>query len=270
LKPRKQLVVNADDFGFTTDVNEGIVEAHRRGILTSTTLMANGAAFDDAVRLARETPSLDIGAHLTLVSGDSVATGKPLPATVAQLLAAMVRREIGVYEELRAQVERIMRAGVRVTHLDTHKHTHLALPVLEAVARVGEEFDIPWVRRPFDAPLNVLPVAPARRLWRHAVGIVRPIFHMVLATHGRRTTDHFAGFAITGCFRTADLAALMDVLPPGSTELMCHPGYCREPLLAARTRLKESRANELEALLSREVREAVDRNGIELASYAAL
>jgi hypothetical protein len=87
LSARRQLVVNADDFGFTPDVNSGIVEAHRRGILTATTLMANGDAFDDAVRLARETPSLDVGCHLVLIGGRSlVATGNPFPATVAQLL----------------------------------------------------------------------------------------------------------------------------------------------------------------------------------------
>ena len=268
--PRKQLVVNADDFGFTPDVNEGIVEAHRRGILTSTTLMANGAAFDDAVRLARETPSLDIGAHLALVGGDSVVTGRTLPSSVAQLLAAMVRREIDVYDELRAQVERIAGAGLRLTHLDTHKHTHLAAPVLEAVARLGEEFDIRWVRRPFDFPLNAMPVPPAKRLLSRALGGLRPFFHMVLEKHGCRTTDHFAGFAITGRFRAAELASLLDALPAGSTELMCHPGFCREPLRAARTRLKESRERELEALLSREVREAIERNGIELKSYPEL
>jgi hypothetical protein len=101
LSLRKQLVVNADDFGFTPDVNQGIVEAHRRGILTATTLMANGAAFEDALRLAAETPSLDVGCHLVLISGRSLSTGKPLPLTVPQLLAAMARRQIRVYDELR-------------------------------------------------------------------------------------------------------------------------------------------------------------------------
>ena len=141
-------MINADDFGFTPDVNEGIVEAHRHGILTATTMMANGEAFDDALRLARETPSLDIGAHLALVSGRSVLTGRPLPAGVPQLLAALARRQIRPYEELRAQVARLVDAGLRPTHLDTHKHTHLAPPVLDAVARIGEEFGIRWVRRP--------------------------------------------------------------------------------------------------------------------------
>ena len=86
MSARRRLVVNADDFGFTPDVNSGIVEAHRRGILTATTLMANGDAFDDAVRLAREAPSLDVGCHLVLIGGLSLVTGKPFPATVAQLL----------------------------------------------------------------------------------------------------------------------------------------------------------------------------------------
>jgi predicted glycoside hydrolase/deacetylase ChbG (UPF0249 family) len=156
LSSRKQLVVNADDFGFTPDVNRGIVDAHRGGILTATTLMANGAAFDDAVQLARQTPSLDIGCHLVLVGDRSLVSGKPFPLTVGQLLAALARREIRPYEELAAQVQRILDAGIRPTHLDTHKHTHLAPPVLDAVARLSETFGIRWVRRPFDFPLHAL------------------------------------------------------------------------------------------------------------------
>jgi len=265
------MVVNADDFGFTPDVNEGIVEAHRRGILTATTLMANGAAFDDAVKLARETPSLDIGAHLVLTGGRSTLTGKPLPASVGRLLAAMARRELRVYEELRDQVRRIVGAGLRPTHLDAHKHTHVAPPVLEAVARVGEEFGILWVRRPFDFPLNAWPVPPAKRLVSQALGLLlRARFQRVLARRGCKTTDHFAGFQITGRLRTPELVDLMAAVPEGSTELMCHPGYCRDALRNARTRLKESRERELEALVSREVREAVERNGIELVGYGGL
>src|SRR5262249_16373872 len=156
LTARKQLVVNADDFGFTPDVNQGIIEAHRGGILTATTLMANGAAFDDAIRWARQVPTLDIGCHLVLIGGRSLITGRPLPWPVPQLLAGLVRRESRPYEELSAQARKIVDAGVVPTHLDTHKHTHLAPPVLDAVARVAEEHGIRWVRRPFDFPLNAL------------------------------------------------------------------------------------------------------------------
>ena len=267
----KRLVVNADDFGFTPDVNAGIVEGHQGGILTSTTLMANGAAFDDAVRLAGEVPTLDIGCHLVLVSGRSLLTGTPLPGSVPHLLAALARREIRPYQELAAQVHHILKAGIRPTHLDTHKHTHLAPPVLDAVARIASEFGIPWVRRPFDFPLTARASVPrAKQLTSDALGLLRRRFHRVLQRHGCRTTDHFAGFQITGRFRAEELVDLLDALPEGSTELMCHPGRCGDALRNARTRLKESRERELEALMAPEVRAALERNQIELVNYRQL
>ena len=269
---RKQLVVNADDFGFTPDVNAGIVEAHRNGILTATTLMANGDAFDDAVRLARETPSLDVGCHLVLIQGRSLLTGRALPSSVPKLLAALARRELRVYDELAAQVRHIEQAGIRPTHLDTHKHTHLAPPVLEAVARLAAEHEARWVRRPFDFPMSAARgAAPLiKRLTSDALATTRGRFHRVLEKRGCRTTDHFAGFLLTGRFRTAELVELLGAIPEGSTEFMCHPGRCGGALRAARTRLKESRERELEALVAPEVRVAVERHGIELVNYPAL
>lgn len=265
----KRLIVNADDFGFTRDVNEGIVECHRRGILTATTLMANGDAFDDAVKLARETPGLDIGCHLVMVGGRSLLTGRPLPPTVSELLRALLRREVRPYEELSAQVRKIVAAGIAPSHLDTHKHTHLAPPVLDAVARIGEEFGIRWVRRPFDFPLNAnVPVA--KRLTARALTVVRRRFHRVLEARGLRTTDHFAGFQITGRFRAQELVQLLEALPDGTTELMVHPGRCGAELRAARTRLKESREEELKALMAPEVRATLERNGVELVNYRDL
>jgi predicted glycoside hydrolase/deacetylase ChbG (UPF0249 family) len=269
---RKQLVVNADDFGFTPDVNAGIVEAHRDGILTAATLMANGDAFADAVRCARETPTLDIGCHLVLIGGHSLVTKKAFPATVPQLAAALATGRIRVYDELAAQVRRMLDAGLQPTHLDTHKHTHLAPTVLDAVARLAEEFGVHWVRRPFDFPLHALRegVPRMKRLTSDALGLLRRRFHRVLRQHGCRTTDHFAGFQITGRLRTAELVELMSVIPEGSTELMVHPGHCGPELRAARTRLKECREAELEALVAPEVRAAMLRHGVGLVNYAGL
>lgn len=269
----KQLVVNADDFGFTPDVNAGIVEAHRKGILTATTLMANGDAFDDAVRLARETPTLDIGCHLVLVGGRSLLEPhRPLPPSVPDLLAALALGRLRVYDELSAQVRRIREAGISPTHLDTHKHTHLAPPVLHAVARISEEFGIRWVRRPFDFPLIALRggVPLGKRLTSDALRLVRLRFHRVLQRHHCRTTDHFAGFQITGRFRTAELVQLLHELPAGLTEFMCHPGYLRDGLRRAQTRLKESREEELAALTAPETRRTVEDLGIALVRYRDL
>lgn len=266
------LAVNADDFGFTRDVNRGIVEAHTRGILTSTTLMANGAAFDDALELAREHPSLDIGVHFVLVQGHSLVTGRPLPRTVAELIRALALRRMDPYAELRAQMLRIVEAGIRPTHLDTHKHTHLLPPVLEAVARLGEEFGVAWVRRPMDLPLMGSPAgAPWKvRAVSRAMSSLRGRFHRRLAARGCRTTDHFAGFQLTGRYSAEDVLHLLRRLPAGTTEFMTHPGFCTEELRGAATRLKESREAELRALTDGRVVAAVQEEGIRLSPYPIL
>ncbi len=234
-----RLIFNADDFGFTRDVNEGIVEAHRNGVLTATTLMANGDAFDHAIACARDTPTLDIGVHLVMVQGQSVArTGQAMPATLQELAFALLRRQIPVYDEAAAQVRKIMAAGIRPSHIDTHKHTHLFPAVMKAVARVAKEFDIPWVRR-----------------------------RLVGTPAGLRTTDHFTGFRETGSLDEAAMIRTLEKLPDGLTEFMCHPGKCGPELQGAATRLKESRAVELAALLSPEVRRVIERRGIKLTDY---
>jgi len=233
----KYLIPNADDFGFTRDVNEGIVLAHREGILTATTLMATGAAFDHAVDLARENPDLDVGVHIVLVGGEG------FPPTLPRFLLSLGR--IRIYDELARQVDKVVKAGIQPTHLDTHKHTHLVPHVFDAMARVAQEFRIPWLRRRF-GPFG----------W--------------LGAHGCRTTDHFLGFEMTGRYGTSELVRLIRELPEGSTEFMCHPGFCTDELRAARTRLKESRRRELDALTSVEVRAAIEASGVKLVRYRDL
>ncbi len=257
----KYLIPNADDFGYTRDVNEGIIHAHRQGILMATTLMATGAAFDHAAALARENRSLDVGVHLVLVGGEG------FPPTIAQLIQQIARRRIRIYDELAAQVRKVQSAGIRPTHLDTHKHTHLLPPVLAAVARISSEFQIPWVRRPFDLPLHAGNVPWRRKLVSKALGFARARFHRVLARQGCRTTDHFAGFQLTGHYDASELAELIRHLPEGVTEFMCHPGFCTQELQAARTRLKESRRRELDALTSAVVRRAIEESNVTLVRY---
>ncbi len=244
----KRLIINADDFGFTRDVNEGIVHAHRQGILTATTLMATGPAFEHAVALAREDPGLDVGVHLVLVGAEGY------PATPARLAAAVALGRIRIHDQLALQVQKILDAGIRPTHLDTHKHTHMLPPVLDAVAQIAHEFRIPWVRWPI--PLRV--------------PFVRSMLQRRLIGRGCRTTDHFAGYEITGRFDARGLAAVIRKLPQGVTEFMCHPGFCGEELRAAPTRLKDSRRAELDALTSAEARQALQESAVTLISYRDL
>lgn len=261
----KRLIVNADDFGFTRDVNEGIAHACREGILTATTLMATGSAFEHAVAIARENPALDVGVHLVLVGME-----QGYPPTVGHLIQAIALGRIRIYDELAQQVRRVLDAGIRPSHLDTHKHTHLLPPVLDAVMRVASEFDIPWIRRPFDLPLHAAKAGWKTRLVSNSFNIVRRRFQHIIASRGYLTTDHFAGFQLTGRYDADELAALIRSLPEGLTEFMCHPGFCTAELMAARTRLKESRRRELEALTSPQVRTALEESKVQLTRYCEI
>jgi predicted glycoside hydrolase/deacetylase ChbG (UPF0249 family) len=253
----KLLVVNADDFGFTCDVNAGIAHAHERGILTATTLMANGSAFEDAVRLARQIPTLDVGCHLVLIQGKSLISGEPLPDNWKGLLRALLARRLDPYLELRAQVEKMIAAGIHPSHFDTHKHTHVLPNVLSAVVRLAQEVQVPFLRLPFDA--NWMPVRGLDRAYRVKV-----------AGAQLRTTDHFLGFRLTDNLTEQTLAHVLSGLPLGSTEFMCHPGYLGAELAHARTRLKETRVRELEALTSPLVKQVIEQQQIRLTNYREL
>jgi predicted glycoside hydrolase/deacetylase ChbG (UPF0249 family) len=253
----RHLIVNADDFGFTRDVNEGILEAHHNGILGATTLMANGDAFADAVRLAAQTSSLDVGCHLVLVQGYSVSTGKPLPAGPKELVRDLLAHRIDPYIEFKAQMEKLLAAGVRPSHLDTHKHTHVLPSVLGAVMRVAEEFDVRFIRLPFDS--GWAPARPMDRWYRRK-----------LQRRGLETTDHFLGFKLTDHLSEESLARTLQSLPEGWTELMCHPGYLRDELRTAATRLKKERERELKALTSVRIRQLVGERNIHVGNYREL
>ena len=271
----RQLVVNADDFGFTEGVNRGIVDAMRKGILRATTLMANGAAFDHAVALANDNPALDVGVHGVLIQGEMLTKrGRRLPSTLSQFLIArrtwLTRTMIRA--ELEAQIDKIRQAGIEPTHIDMHKHTHVAPDVLKVVLDLAEDHGIRWVRTPYDIPRLV----SAWRLPTRAL-LLQPLlrsterrFRTTIRQKGVRATDHFAGFALTGNLATPNLLRLLPKLPEGSTELMAHPGYNDAELNRARTRLTWEREVELKALMDPTVAEAAAAAGIEICSFADL
>jgi chitin disaccharide deacetylase len=286
----KQLILNADDFGLTRGINEGIIRAHRDGILTSATLMANGPAFDEAVKRARENPELAVGCHLVLVGGTPVAPLEEIPslvdgqnrlpgslgAFVAKLSAGWIRLK-QIERELRAQIEKIRSTGIEPTHLDTHKHTHAHPQVLEALGRVARELGIRCVRNPMENLRDSW--ASSRRegtgltvelLAAAALRAVTPGFKAVAQKYGLRSPDHFLGLAMTGRLGPAALRHLIETLPDGRTEIMLHPGICDDELVRTGSRLQKERQTELEALLDPGVRHALIEQGVRLISYREL
>lgn len=286
----KKLIINADDFGYTRGVSEGIIRAHREGILTSATLMANGAAFDDAVERAKANPKLGVGCHLVLTGGKSVAPREEIPSLADRegrlpesLPALATRLSLGtvrskdIETELRAQLDKIRRTGIELTHVDTHKHTHVHPSVMGAVGRVAREFGITRVRNPIEDLADSW--RTARREHTGLVGnmaaccavrSVGPWFQSIARKYGLRSPDHFLGLAITGSVSAAALCRLIDTLPDGCTEIMTHPGLCDAELMSTDTRLNEQRETELDGLLSPEAKRLTEAKGIRLISYREL
>jgi hopanoid biosynthesis associated protein HpnK len=286
----KELIINADDFGYTHGVNEGIIRAHRDGILTSATLMANGVAFDDAVKRAKANPSLGVGCHLVLTGGNSVAPKEKIPsladrdgrlplslaALVARLSLGSVRSE-DIETELSAQLGKIQSTGIELTHVDTHKHTHVHPRVMAAVGRLAPKFGFKRVRNPIERLADSwrtaksentgLALSMAASCAVHSVG---SWFQSTARRYGLRWPEHFLGLAITGSVSAAALCRLIDTLPDGQTEIMTHPGLCDAELMSTDTRLNRQRETELDGLLSPQARHLADSRGVRLISYREL
>jgi len=287
----RQLIVNADDLGLTAGVNRAIRETHTGGIVTSATLMASGAAFEDAIELARSVPRLSVGCHVVLVDGAPVSEHGSIQTLLAnrsaqpgrfysRTSAVAARAVFGrlnpdqLVSEIVAQVQKIQAAGVQVTHLDTHKHTHIFPQILRALVKAARLCGVPAVRNPF-VPMTSLRArqfADKPVLWKR-YGQVRMLrsfaaqFHERMRRAGLATPDGVVGVIETGSFDRSLLRQALADLPEGTWELVCHPGYDDADLRAAGTRLLASRDQERQLLTSPELRQFLDEQAIRMISY---
>lgn len=278
---RRRLIVNADDFGLTEAVNEGIVEAHQGGIVTATTLIASGAAFAHAVRLARKAPTLDVGVHLTLTEEQPVSPAREVPSLLGAdgrfhpHATAFVKRYFAgqislaeVERELDAQIARALSQGFRISHLDGHQHVHMVPGIRRIAGKLAQKYGIPAIRFPREAPrLYMLRDGDAAA--RLAQLFALNAFCAAADVRGAARPDHFVGFFYGGRLTKGNLMRVLHALPAsGTSELMCHPG--RHDPASSRGHWQYRWQDELAALTDGEVRDWLREHGVELVSYAAL
>jgi len=286
----KQLIVNADDFGLTENVNRGILDAHRDGIVTSATLMANGIAFESAAAASKRFYRLGIGVHLNLTDGAPVADatqirtlvdrGGRLHMTPARLWAGIATGRVSLADielELRAQIKKVIGTGVRPTHFDGHKHIHVLPAVSEIVIRLAREFGVPAVRCPMEQTVHASlpvrshgPLAISRikqYLVSRAVSAMARNFRRKLEQTGLLSPARFYGISDTGFLDASAIRRILASLPHGSSELMCHPGYRDIDLERTRTRLLTQREIEIQGLTARSVKNLVVSEGIQLGTF---
>ncbi|MFY9912645.1 MAG: ChbG/HpnK family deacetylase [Candidatus Sulfotelmatobacter sp.] len=286
----RRLIINADDFGFTGGVNRAIVEAHLRGIVTSSTLMAAGRAFDDAVHLSKTAPRLSVGCHIVLIDGEPVLDGAQvssiassrsgatrfgdsLKTFAARALSGRLKPQ-QVEAETGAQIRKLQAAGIDVSHVDTHKHVHLFPAVLQPVLRAARACGPRAIRNPFGPrkPLRSRDLLRRPNLWtRYAeVRLLRSLagrFQETAKREGFITPDGTLGIEVTGTLDETLFRAIAEIIPEGTWEFVCHPGYNDADLKSANTRLRESRETELRVLTLPEAREILSSQGIALISY---
>ena len=266
----KRLIINADDFGLAPGVNQAIVELQQAGALTSTTLMATARYFSAAVHLAFGQPALAVGCHVVLVDGSPCLhpsqisslldprqpASSRLRPSVGSFLRDLVRGRIRPQEieaEAAAQIKRIQKSGLTVSHIDSHKHIHAFPQALTPLLRAAQSCGVPCVRNPYEPAWSLRATASARLLRRvqvHALRTQRGKFIKLVEQHGMRTTGGAIGVLATGTLDETVLRSLLQAMPDGTWELVCHPGYCDPVLEAAHTRLLASRDTEREALLA--------------------
>lgn len=277
------LIVNADDFGLSPEVNRGVALAHSRGILTSATLLANAPAFDEAVGIARENPGLGVGVHLNLVRGKPLSPPGDAPLLVGpdglfrRFRAARLTADfLGQAErEYRRQLERVTAAGIKPTHIDFEKHHAWQGPLYLLACRLAGEFGIGAARTLRE------PVAWAGRAlgWPGVMGVVRASllrsgFDLGGGAGGRcllARPDRLLGQAHIGGMTEGVWVRLAGSLPEGVSEVMTHPGTDTDvPEPMGDSWLRGRRKVELDALLSRRVRELLEKNNVRLIHFGEL
>lgn len=295
----RRLIVNADDFGLTAGVNRAIVEAHAHGIVTSATLMANAGAFEEAAGMARSLTMSEarfsVGCHVVLIDGepllppDRVATLLQPPAQngssqfrskLNDFALASFRHKLSPSEieaEAAAQIDKLQSAGLRPSHFDTHKHAHMFPAVLRPLLRAARTRGVAAVRNPFGRvwPLPMADLLRRHGLWRRLaeLNVLRNFagrFRREVEAHGLRTTDGSLAVLVTGFLDLDLFTAIVDGVPEGTWEFVCHPGYNDPDLDKVRTRLRESRVTELGLLTSPEAKEILRSRRIELITYRDL
>lgn len=277
-----RLIINADDFGLTSGVNRAILELHRAGVLTSASLMATTAATNEAIELAHGTPTLGVGCHVVLVDGEPVLGAQNLPTLIdlrtgrfypkmsvfLKLLITGRIRSSEVESEAAAQIALLQSRGLRLTHIDTHKHAHMFPAVLRPVLRAAKAAGIRAVRNPFEPTwsMRATPGAPwLRRVQVRLLRLLEPAFRRIVAEEGFTTTEGAIGVLATGALDSIAVSSLLWNMPEGTWELVTHPGYNDTDLARVRTRLRASREIERQALLALE-----NFAGLERISFADL
>ncbi|MFH1441740.1 MAG: ChbG/HpnK family deacetylase [Candidatus Omnitrophota bacterium] len=288
----RKIIINADDFGLSKSINKGIIKAFKEGILTNTSLLPNMPGFDNAVDLITENPQLPVGIHLNIFRGNPILPALKLKSLTKKgsffnnifiFLYSIYAGNLDFKElesECRAQIEKLLKKNISITHLDSEKHLHLIKPIFDTTIKIAKEYGISKVRY-----INKIP-------YRNILGasgiftnkFYNNLFLNIFSKQNRlsiqkcdlKTTDFFYGISrIDSNAIISEFKKVLLDLKNGTIEIMCHPGYIDEewdnyPLNTEKYYLNNSREAELNALISPELKELIKKSNIKLIAFKDL
>jgi len=279
---QRSLIINGDDFGFSSGVNRAIVMAHEQGVLTSTSLMVTGEAFEEAVALAKAHPALGVGLHLTLGCGRSVLPPNQIPHLVDQAgdfpddplqvglryqFSSAARRELPL--EIRAQLEKFLQTGLPLAHVDGHLHHHAHPVVLREILKLAEEFNIRVIRLPSESLRTTLKIDRSDWLAKLIGSLVftglRRYGEQLLNAQGIHYADRVYGLLQSGRMTEDYLLSLIPQLRGDVVEIYSHPAII-QPNEPSNAPLGLGEA-ELMALLSDRVQQCIIQHKFQLSNY---
>jgi hopanoid biosynthesis associated protein HpnK len=281
----RKVIINADDFGLSKGVNEGIVLAHRKGILTSTSLMANMPGFAQAVELAKQNEELGVGLHLNIVRGQPLSPAnrvgslinkeKKFFSNVFIIWRKLWTKKIKKQEielEFRAQIEKILENKIQISHFDSEKHIHCLPSLLEIVLKLGKEYNIKRIRY-----INEYCITP--RLFQAAKSIFASLSCLSMkekiTKNGILTPDRSYGICKSGRMSSPRLKKILSNLEDGVTEIMVHPGFMTQELIDLEQEIgsfyiNRYREKELKALLDEDLKKIISDRELSLINFNQL
>jgi len=281
----KKVIINADDFGLSKGVNEGIILAHEKGILTSTSLMANMPGFAHAVVRAKKNVKLGVGIHLNIVRGRPLSPANRVSSLLDKdknffsnifiILRKLWSKKISKKEielEFRAQIEKVLKNKIQISHFDSEKHIHCLPSLLKIVLKLGKEYNIKRIRY-----INEYCITP--RLFQSAKTILASLSCLSMKEKiiedGILKPDRSYGMGRSGQITSARIKKILSNLKDGVTEIMVHPGFVTQELIDLEKEIgsfyiNRYREKELEALLDQDLKKIISDKEIGLINFNQL
>jgi len=271
----KHLIVNADDFGVSMPVNKGILAGHKKGIITSTSILANSPCFEESIKLLKANPSLNVGIHLNITSGKPVSNLKSLvdknnnfKSYNQHLLGLSLINKTEVAKEFNAQIKKVVKAGIKLDHINGHSHVHIFPKVLNTVIKLAKKYKIKKVR----LPLEKSKINFGRQTWKYYyLNFLCKLARKKFDKGGLDYPDHFYGLFLTNKPDKQKFLQVLKSLDKGFNEIMVHPGYLdHKKDWAAKFLKAESRLNELKILTDKDIKHLIETNKINLTNFGRI